>query len=112
MNEPRRITVNKTTVDLQTGRTTPGTAELSILPAPAGTCEACATKHEPDEPHNATSMFYQYAFHAEHGRWPTWKDAMEHCDEPTQAAWLDSLDAQGIDVAGGGVFPPAHRGGI
>ena len=33
----------------------------------------------------------QYKFHGEHGRWPTWKDAIAHLDAETQAMWEDEL---------------------
>lgn len=49
--------------------------------APEGTCPECAVKHDPWQPHNKDSLTYQYKFYDEHGRLPTWEDAMAHCDE-------------------------------
>jgi mannose/cellobiose epimerase-like protein (N-acyl-D-glucosamine 2-epimerase family) len=37
-------------------------------------------------PHNQQSLYYQYAFFGEHGRWPTWKDAVAHCAPEVAAA--------------------------
>ena len=42
--------------------------EGTLLPAPKGTCPECAVKHDPDQPHNQQSLFYQYHFYHEHGR--------------------------------------------
>lgn len=72
-----------------------------ILPAKEGTCEWCATEHVPEFPHNASSLFYQYRFYNEHGRWPNWKDAMKHCDAEMQKAWTYHLEKQGINVNAG-----------
>lgn len=66
--------------------------------APAGTCPMCAVKHEPYYPHNRESLAYQYKFYDEHGRWPTWKDAMEHCPVDIKQYWIESLEKRGIDV--------------
>lgn len=76
-----------------------------MLPAAEGTCAECATKHEPAMPHNAQSLFYQYAFAGKHQRWPDWRDAMAHCSEEMKAQWTSHLVAMGVDVAGGKVNP-------
>lgn len=68
---------------------------------PAGTCPMCATKHGPKEPHNQTSLTYQYKFYDEFGRWPTWADAMAHCDEDMKAAWIATLEERGINIESG-----------
>lgn len=52
---------------------------FDLLPPPKDVCQECGVKHRPEEPHNATSLFYQYQFRAYHGRWPTWKDAISQC---------------------------------
>lgn len=52
---------------------------------PDGTCPMCAVKHDPEMPHNQQSLAYQYKFYDEHGRWPTWHDAMEHCSKEIKA---------------------------
>lgn len=71
--------------------------DFGILPPPKDTCQVCAVKHEPELPHNAQSMFYQYNFYNEHGRWPTWKDAIEHCDDAMKELWKKELIAKGVD---------------
>lgn len=32
-----------------------------------------------------------YKFYFEHGRWPTWADAMAHCSDEVKAAWEVAL---------------------
>lgn len=66
--------------------------------APEGTCEMCATVHDPGMPHNQQSLTYQYNFYNENGRWPTWKDAMAHCEPEIQQAWIDALKERGVKV--------------
>ena len=80
----------------------------TLLPPAADRCQTCATKHEPEPPHNAQSLYYQTAFNMEHGRAATWLDAMAHCDEQMQAAVTASLVGLGVDVAGGQVNPTAR----
>lgn len=63
----------------------------SLVPAPKDKCQECATEHDPGEPHNKPSMFYQYQFYNQHGRWPTWRDAMSHCTEEVQRLWTQEL---------------------
>lgn len=65
-----------------------------------GTCPECATKHLPEEPHNQQSLFYQYKFYFAHGRWPTWENAMAHCDRRMKALWLEELRKYGVKVGG------------
>jgi hypothetical protein len=65
-----------------------------LKPGP-GLCEACAIKHDPDQPHNKDSIHYQYWFRAREGRWPVWKDAIAHCDADTRAAWEEALREAG-----------------
>jgi hypothetical protein len=68
---------------------------MMMLPAAPGKCPECAVTHEPGEPHNAESLFYQMKFHAEHGRWPVWADAVAHCAEPVRKAWEAELRRRG-----------------
>lgn len=75
---------------------------MGMLPAAPGTCPECAVKHDPEQPHNQQSLFYQYHFFNEHGKWPTWKDAMEHCPEDIKKLWVDALKEQGVDVDANG----------
>jgi hypothetical protein len=49
-------------------------------------------------PHNQQSLYWQYWFYGQHGRWPTWADAMAHCSEATKAFWISELKRYGIDV--------------
>ena len=65
---------------------------------PDGTCPLCAVKHDPAQPHNRDSLAYQYKFYDEHGRWPTWKDAMEHCDQVVKDFWIEQLSKRGVKV--------------
>ena len=72
--------------------------EMKLLPAAPGTCPECAVTHEPDQPHDKHSLFYQYKFYRDNGRWPTWKDAMAHCSEDMQRLWIDALKERGVKV--------------
>lgn len=63
-----------------------------------GQCPVCATPHTPEMPHNQQSLYYQMTFHEDHGRWPTWDDALAHCSDAVKAAWIKELRARGIKV--------------
>jgi hypothetical protein len=65
---------------------------------PDGTCPECAVAHDPAMPHNRDSLCYQYKFYDSHGRWPTWKDAMEHCTPEIQEFWTAALEEKGVKV--------------
>lgn len=65
---------------------------------PEGTCPDCAVKHDPRMPHNRDSLTYQYKFYDQHGRWPTWADAMAHCDPAVKEAWIEGLRKHGVEV--------------
>ena len=65
---------------------------------PEGTCEMCATAHDPSYPHNLQSLAYQYKFYDRNGRWPTWKDAMAHCTPEMKEAWTKALEERGVTV--------------
>lgn len=71
---------------------------FDLLPAKKGTCPECATKHAPELPHNQQSLFYQYKFYNEHGRWPTWNDAMAHCADTVKELWTQTLKECGIEI--------------
>lgn len=95
-----------TIVDQKTGKETPVSGmTMMMLPAKPGTCEDCATAHKPESPHNAQSLFYQYKFYNEHGRWPNWNDALAHCSEEMKVIWKSHLVAAGVDVEAGRVYP-------
>lgn len=76
---------------------------MSLLPPAVDRCQTCGSKHDVIEPHNAQSMYYQVAFQMEHGRTPTWLDAMEHCRPGMQQLWRDALINIGVDVDAGKV---------
>ena len=65
---------------------------------PEGTCPECAVKHDPEQPHNRDSLAYQYKFYDQHGRWPTWEDAMAHCTDEVKAYWTQALRERGVEV--------------
>lgn len=71
---------------------------MILLPPAPDVCQECAVDHKPDEPHNQQSLYYQMAFHMKHGRWPTWHDALAHCDERTRELWLIELRKLGQKV--------------
>lgn len=71
---------------------------MKMLPPKPDVCQMCAVKHEPGQPHNQQSLYYQYAFYADNGRWPTWKDAMAHCSEEVKQKWISGLKTHGVDV--------------
>ena len=73
-------------------------APLHLLPAKKGVCTECAIDHEKEAPHNRDSLFYQYYFFNQNGRWPTWKDAMEHCDHEMRAKWCEALIKRGVEI--------------
>ena len=66
-------------------------------PAP-NVCQACAVDHDQIQPHNQESLYYQYYFYGEYGRWPTWSDAMAHCSDDVKALWVDALRAEGVAI--------------
>lgn len=101
----KHLAAGSRTVNMRTGKETKSTATMMMLPAKEGTCEQCAVAHEEREPHNAQSMFYQYHFYNEKGRWPNWIDAMSHCKTEVQEIWTLRLEEQGVDVKGGKVNP-------
>lgn len=73
---------------------------MVLLPGvPDGTCPVCAVAHEADLPHDLYSLRYQYAFWGEHDRWPTWADAMAHCDPEMRARFAECVRAEsGIEI--------------
>jgi len=67
--------------------------------APDGTCPECAVKYLATNPHDKNSLFYQYRFYDQHGRWPTWGDAMAHCTPEVQKVWTEELEKLGEAVS-------------
>ena len=70
--------------------------KFELLPASPDKCQECAVDHQPDEPHNKDSLFYQVKFHMKHGRYPEWADAVSHCTPEVQAAWKEELQLRGV----------------
>lgn len=68
---------------------------MLLMPPPNGTCPICAVKHSDDMPHNQQSLYYQYRFYGTHGRWPTWADAIAHCDFKMREFWEIALKDKG-----------------
>ena len=68
---------------------------MQLLPPPPDVCPVCAVKHESTAPHNAQSLYYQMRFHGLHGRWPTWADAVAHCDARARDLWRVALTDRG-----------------
>jgi hypothetical protein len=75
-----------------------GHLDFDIMPPAPDKCQECAVAHDPHAPHNAESLFYQYRFYDQTGRWPTWTDAMSHCDPETQERWKTVLREKGVEV--------------
>lgn len=71
---------------------------MTLLPCKADVCQECALDHDPKQPHNQQSLYYQYHFYSQHGRWPTWEDAMAHCNDEIKEFWIDALQRRGIEV--------------
>lgn len=81
-------------------------ADWNLLPPASDACQICAREHPPEDPHNQQSLHYQYWFRLREARagreerWPTWADAMAHCDSQTQAMWRTALEERGVEVDG------------
>lgn len=71
--------------------------ECILLPPSKGTCPYCGIDHNPLSPHNQESMYYQYRFKNEHGRWPTWADACAHCPEEYKDCVRDVCEKRGAE---------------
>lgn len=61
-------------------------------------CQTCAVKHPESAPHNKDSLYYQMSFQVQHGREPTWKDAMAHCSEEVKVMWIEQLTKLGVKI--------------
>ena len=70
--------------------------DFILLPPRPGTCPACAVNHDPAAPHDRDSLYYQMRFYQEHGRFPTWGDAMAHCEEYVRDIWRVELARRGV----------------
>ncbi|HBV87055.1 MAG TPA: hypothetical protein DEF42_10480 [Desulfosporosinus sp.] len=72
--------------------------EGKLMPCAPDVCQECGVDHKPDMPHKAQSLYYQYKFYKEHGRWPTWEDALTHCTPEMQAWWRKELRERGVKL--------------
>jgi hypothetical protein len=112
----RPVPSTVTTVDMATGKETTKPMNWGLLPPAAGKCQVCAGEHAPHEPHNAQSLYYQYAFYGATNpqRWPTWADAVAHCSPGMQARWKEELTGHHTGnrwtEPPEGVAPVAHLG--
>lgn len=68
---------------------------LRLLPPAPHVCQVCARNHAPDEPHDATTLFYRVQFRGRFGRDGTWADALAHCDAHTREVWTTQLQRIG-----------------
>ena len=86
---------------------------LTLLSCAPDKCQACAVDHTIDEPHNQQSLYYQYWFYGQHGRWPTWADAIAHCSPKVRKLWKQALmDKKAWNQPGRGQGKPkAHKMG-
>lgn len=73
-----------------------GMEKIKIKAPVPGACPQCATKHEADKPHDRNSLYYLYLFRKRNRRFPSWSDAMAHCDNKTKARWTQKLVSKGI----------------
>lgn len=102
----KTLPVKCETVDMATGEVVDSkTVPFNILPPPASACQTCGREHDPALPHDAQRLYYQYAFYAEHGRWPTWRDAVAHCSEDIRSQWEKHLREAGAWPADDEVQP-------
>jgi hypothetical protein len=69
--------------------------DFHLFPPAPDKCQVCAAEHEPEQPHNQQSVFYQVQFHIKHKRFPCWSDAIAHCAPETQKLWKRELIKRG-----------------
>lgn len=67
-----------------------------LVPPAPDVCQQCAVDHEPEIPHNPQSVYYQFWFRRQRGRWPNWGDAMAHCAPEVQGVWREALAERGV----------------
>lgn len=78
---------------------------FTLLGTKPGVCPMCAVDHPPTAPHNQQSLHWQYYFYGRHNRWPTWADAMAHCDPKLQEACKKALIEKGAWTVNEGIVP-------
>lgn len=62
-----------------------------MLPPGPDACQECAVEHDCRQGHDNRSLVFQYRFYSKRGRWPTWKDAIAHCEPDMRKAWEEKL---------------------
>jgi hypothetical protein len=67
-----------------------------LRPAP-GLCDDCGRDHDPAQPHDALTLFWQTDRNMK-GLDRSWMAAMAHCTPEVQAHWVDTLTTAGVDV--------------
>jgi hypothetical protein len=70
----------------------------TLLPPAADACQECGAHHEPDDPHNPQSLYWQTKRNIAGEPMPTWEEALEHCPPEVYAAWYSALRERGVDV--------------
>lgn len=70
--------------------------EIKLIPPVPGSCLACAGKHDPKEPHDKNSLYYQNGFYRKYKRFPSWDDAMSHCTDQCKQRFRKQLQMRGI----------------
>lgn len=68
-------------------------SQLYLAPPLPGTCPICGCEHRADEPHNVNSLYFKYAFHEKHGRFPTAKDACQHCPASIRSQYIHNAES-------------------
>lgn len=76
-----------------------GIRGFRLAPPAPDLCQQCAKKHRPDYPHDNQSLYYQFWFYHANGKWPTWEDAMKHCDADLRKAFRAKLKDRGEKLA-------------
>lgn len=85
------------------------TGRMMLLPPHPDACQVCAVKHEPEQPHNPQSLYWQVARQMDGLPPPTWADALAHVTPELRAAWVTALAGHGVivgDTAGASVATP------
>lgn len=77
----------------------PVSAWTLVPPAP-GACQTCGADHDPREPHNPESLYWQTKRNIEGEPPPTWADALAHVEDPLRQAWVAALAERGVTVEG------------
>lgn len=69
---------------------------IKIIAPEPGACKICAALHNPDQPHERDSLYYQMRFFQVYNRFPSWDDAMAHCSKAVQLQVKQDLIERGI----------------